>query len=239
MIQFYTPDLPDCREMPEGEASHCLRVLRMKDGDTVTCVDGRGQRYQCRLTGCTPKRAYLDILSVEAVDLPWNTPIAVAVAPTKHLDRMEWMVEKLVETGIDRIIPLKCDRSERKEIKTERLEKIAVSAMKQSLKAVMPVISPMTRLRDLVAEFDVNSGWERYMAYCDPEIPRQLFASVFTPGRPVLMLIGPEGDFSPGEIRMTLGAGFSPVSLGEIRLRTETAALFAVMAARAIETRLT
>lgn len=234
MIQFYAPGLPDDLNMPEGEASHCLRVLRMGVGDEVTCVDGRGTRYNCRIADSTSKRCTLEIISSEDAPRTWKTDIVVAVAPTKHLDRMEWLVEKLVEIGIDRIIPLLCDRSERREIKTERLEKIAVSAMKQSLKATMPDIVPMTRMRDLINQYGPESGFNRFIAYCDRTIPRLLFTHEYRPGEPTLIVIGPEGDFSIPEINAALDAGFIPVSLGDERLRTETAALYGVMAAHAI-----
>ena len=149
----------------------------------------------------------------------------IAVAPTKHLDRMEWLVEKAVETGVNRIIPLLCRHSERKELKTERLEKIAVAAMKQSLKAVMPVIDPLTPVEQVIAAF---TNYQRFIAYCDRSIPRILLAANYTPGRPAIAMIGPEGDFSPEEIRSALDTGWTPVSLGPCRLRTETAALTAL-----------
>ncbi len=237
MIQFYAPGLPEDTRLPESEAAHCLRVLRMKEGDSVVCVDGRGHRYFCRISDCTSRQVNLVIESVEDQPRVWDADITVAVAPTKHLDRIEWLVEKLVEIGVDRIIPLRCDRSERKELKSERIEKIAVSAMKQSLKAALPEIYPMTRLNELLAMYDPGSGVQRFIAYCDPSIPRKFFTAEYKPSKPMLILIGPEGDFSPSEIEKVLSAGFIPVSLGEARLRTETAALYAVMAAHAISER--
>lgn len=164
--------------------------------------------------------------------LPWRQQLAVAVAPTKHLDRMEWLVEKMTEVGVNRIIPLLSERSERKEIKVERLEKIAVSAMKQSLKATLPIIMPMTPLKEVVR---MMPDAQRFVAYCDPEIPRIDMAKCYQPFCDTLILIGPEGDFSPNEIRGTLDAGFKPVTLGENRLRTETAALFALSTCHIID----
>lgn len=234
MIQFYTPGLPVDLEMPESEASHCLRVLRMGQGDPLVCVDGSGHRYRCRIDHCTSRRATLVVEGVEIVPRTWPADIIVAVAPTKHLDRMEWLVEKLVEIGVDRIIPIRSERSERKELKIERLEKIAVSAMKQSLKATIPYIHPMIKLEDLMKEYGPGCGIDRYIAYCDPSLPRHLFTSELHPGVPMMILIGPEGDFSPVEIEEAIHDGFTPVSLGDQRLRTETAALYAVMAAHAI-----
>lgn len=148
------------------------------------------------------------------------------------MDRMEWLVEKMTEVGVNTIIPLLCDRSERREIKTERLEKIAVAAMKQSLKATLPEILPMTPLREVAA---MMPDAQRMMAYCDPSIPRVDFAQTYRPGTDTLILIGPEGDFSPPEIRLALDSGFRPVTLGNNRLRTETAALYALSACHILD----
>lgn len=198
----------------------------MRAGDAVEAVDGRGTLYHCTLIDANPKHAVLRIDSSEPLPKVWPAPITLAVAPTKNNDRIEWLVEKLVEIGIDRIIPLRCEHSERKDINRERLEKIAVSAMKQSLKAVLPVIDPMTPFNRFIDEN--NESDCRYVAYCDPTIPRQLFAKQYVPGKPTVILIGPEGDFSPAEIEYALRKGWKPVSLGDNRLRTETAALVAV-----------
>ena len=149
----------------------------------------------------------------------------MAIAPTKHNDRMEWLVEKLVEIGIDRIVPLRCRYSERKDINRDRLEKIAVSAMKQSLKAILPVIDEMTPYDKFIASVDPQD--QRFIAYCDPDIPRRLMAKEYRPGADTVILIGPEGDFSKDEIREALDSGWMPVTLGDNRLRTETAALVA------------
>ncbi|MDE6117352.1 MAG: 16S rRNA (uracil(1498)-N(3))-methyltransferase [Duncaniella sp.] len=232
MIQFYSPDIADLRMLPESDSRHAVRVLRMKEGDELQVIDGRGSVYTCRLVDAHPKHAAVEILSCQEQPPAWSQQLAVAVAPTKHLDRMEWLVEKMTEVGINRIIPILSERSERKEIKVERLEKIAVSAMKQSLKATLPVIEPMTPLRSLLA---IMPEAQRFVAYCDPEIPRVDLAKSYRPYRDTLILIGPEGDFSPAEIRATLDAGFSPVTLGDNRLRTETAALFALSTCHVID----
>ena len=152
----------------------------------------------------------------------------VAVAPTKNLDRIEWMAEKCAEMGIDRITPLLCRHSERKVLKTERLYKILVAAMKQSLKAQLPQLDELTPIEDLIAE---GSDAQRFIAYCDESLPRKdrkSLAQVYDPTRDAVVLIGPEGDFDPQEVSSALEAGFVPVTLGESRLRTETAALMAV-----------
>lgn len=225
MIQFFAPDIETTLQLPEGESQHCVKVLRHTEGDTVEVIDGKGHRFRCLITEAHPKRTRVEI--AERIDVPpfWPAPITVAVAPTKHLDRMEWLVEKLTETGIDRFTPLLCRWSERKEIKTERLEKIAVSAMKQSLKATLPRIDEMTPLKQFIAS---TAGVpQRFIAHCEADKPRRLLAREYRPGLETVIMIGPEGDFSPEEIEMALNAGFIPVSLGDARLRTETAALAA------------
>lgn len=232
MIQFYAPHIASSQVLPESDSQHCVRVLRMKAGDPLEIVDGSGFRYTCRLVDPHPKHAAVEIIGRKECPLPWHNHISIAVAPTKHIDRMEWLVEKLVEIGVNRIIPLKCRHSERKEIKTERLEKIAVSAMKQSLKAVLPEIYPMTSVKEIIA----GSGCDqRFIAYCDQEIPRRLLAKEYRPGRDTIIMIGPEGDFSKEEISEAIGAGYVPITLGDNRLRTETAALVACDTCHIIE----
>lgn len=225
MIRFYAPDILTSPVLPESDSQHCCRVLRMQNGDSVEVVDGRGGLYQCIIATAHSKHTQLEI--VRRIDLPevWPMHITIAVAPTKHLDRMEWLVEKLVEIGVNKIVPVKCDRSERKEIKIERLQKIAISAMKQSLKAVLPEISEMTPLRQLIKSLPANT--QKFVGYCDDTVQRRLLAREYAPAQNVIMLIGPEGDFSPDEIKMLIDAGFMPVTLGDNRLRTETAALVA------------
>lgn len=232
MIQFYAPDIATTLQLPESDSKHAVRVLRMKDGDTISVIDGRGLLYTCRLVDAHPRHAAVEIVSVEPRPLPWRQRLAVAVAPTKHMDRMEWLVEKMTEVGVNTIIPMLTDRSERRELKTERLEKIAVSAMKQSLKAVLPEILPLTPLKNITG---MMPGAGRYVAYCDEAVGKTDFAKVYEPGHDTLILIGPEGDFTPDEIRTTLEAGFRPVTLGDNRLRTETAALYALSACHIID----
>lgn len=222
MIQFFAPDIESTLTLPQSDSQHCVRVLRMQPGDELDVIDGRGHRFRCVLVDAHSKHASVEIL--ERIDMPlcWPQQITVAVAPTKHMDRMEWMVEKLTEIGVNRIIPLLCQRSERKEIKTERLEKIAVSAIKQSLKSVLPEIMPMTSIRDVIHSFPEA---QRFVAYCDPTIPRLNLCHEYQAGRDAVIMIGPEGDFSPEEINEALSSGWKPVTLGDNRLRTETAAI--------------
>lgn len=224
MIRFYAPDINATAVLPESDSQHCCRVLRMHEGDELECVDGVGGLYRCSIALAHPKHTEIEVIERLELANHWKQTITLAVAPTKHNDRMEWMVEKLTEIGVDRIVMLKCERSERKEIKADRLRKIAVSAMKQSLKATLPYIDEMVTLPEFVKSLPRDG--QRFVAYCDPEAPeRHLLAREYEPGKDTTLLIGPEGDFSPSEIALTLDSGFKAVTLGDTRLRTETAAI--------------
>lgn len=225
MIRFYAPEIQDTLTLPESDSGHCVRVLRMGAGDRIEAVDGRGGLYRCIIRVPHPKHVAVEIEERLELSKVWPGSITVALAPTKNMDRMEWLVEKLVEIGVDRIVPVSCRHSERKEIKVERLEKIAVSAMKQSLKAILPEIAPMTPLRDFIAS-RAGEG-QNFIAHCVDDGCRRLMAREYRPGLDTAILIGPEGDFSPEEISLALEAGWTPVTLGDNRLRTETAALVA------------
>lgn len=225
MIQFYCPDIESLPVLPESDSNHAVRVLRMHEGDTLQVIDGRGHAFDCRLVAAHPKKAALEIIEKREMPLPWSYDITVAVAPTKSMDRMEWMVEKLTEIGVNRIVPLRCEHSERKEIKTERLEKVAIAAMKQSLKAVLPRIDEITPISDFLAQ---QLDGQKFIAYCDDIYQRQELACRYTPLGSATILIGPEGDFSPKEITAAIESGFLPITLGPNRLRTETAAIAAV-----------
>lgn len=232
MIQFYAPDIASDPLLPETDSQHCVKVLRMREGDDVQVIDGKGWLYNCRLIDAHPKHAMLQVVERHEHPLPWRQRISVAVAPTKMMDRMEWLVEKLTEVGFNEFVPLLCRYSERKEIKEERLRKIAISAMKQSLKAVLPDIRPMTPIADFIKGCYAE---QKFVAYCDPSIPRRMLTELYQPGKDTAILIGPEGDFSAAEIKMAIDAGFQPVSLGDNRLRTETAALYACSAFHIID----
>ena len=224
MHRFYAPDIEETHTLPEVESGHCVRVLRLKEGDAIEVVDGKGNCHECHITLAHHKRCAVEIDATHHSLPHWGSRIVVAIAPTKNLDRMEWMVEKCTEMGVDRIVPLRCRYSERKELKRERLNKIAVSAMKQSLKCTLPLIDEMTPIAEVIGmPFDGR----KYIAYCDPSVPRRLFAKEYDPDSNALIMIGPEGDFSPEEINAALEAGFLPISLGDSRLRTETAAVVA------------
>ncbi len=224
MIIFYAPDILTSSELPEEESGHVVRVLRHVVGDEIEVVDGAGIWYHCRISEAHPKHCRVEILSSHA-ERHWPYKVELAIGPTKSLDRMEWWLEKSVEIGLDRFTPLRCRFSERKELKTERMRKIAVSAMKQSLKARLPQIDEMTDIRGLL---DQPFEGQKFIAHCIDNQPRQLLSHLVQKGRDVRILIGPEGDFSPDEVKYAFQKGYLPVSLGEQRLRTETAALVSV-----------
>ena len=226
MIRFYAPDIDTMQALPEAESAHAVRVLRKKAGDEIEAVDGKGYIYRCRLITDHPKSAAVEIIERIAAPKVWKPEICLAVAPTKNNDRMEWLVEKAVEIGIDSFVPILTSRSERRQIKTERLEKIAVSAMKQSLKAILPTIHPMTPLKDFLK--GISPQAQKFVGWCDSESDRRLLAKACSPATDTTILIGPEGDFTPEEIDACLTAGFTAVTMGDNRLRTETAALVGV-----------
>lgn len=224
MHLFYTPDIADTLTLPEVESGHCVRVLRLSEGDEIGLIDGRGTFYRAEITLAHNKRCGVRIIEELKQPSHWAGKIEIAIAPTKNLDRIEWFAEKTTEMGIDSIVPLLCRFSERKEMKGERIEKILISAMKQSLKAVLPQLREMTPFDQYVKEeFD----GQKFIAHCHADIPRQLLSQSYTPGSQVRILIGPEGDFSPEEVALALANGYRPISLGASRLRTETAGIVA------------
>lgn len=230
MIQFFAPDIEKTLTLPESDSAHCTRVLRLNGGDEIFVVDGRGHRFRCVITEPHAKHTHIEIAEREDLPKPWKGSVTVAIAPPKNMDRLEWFAEKATEMGIDRIVLLRCRRSERKEVRCDRVEKILVSAMKQSLKGVLPELTPMTPLADFLKE---NFG-QKYFGYCDEDTLRLPFTKAVRPDSEICILIGPEGDFSPEEVEMCRAAGYTPVTFGDTRLRTETAALFSVAAIHVI-----
>lgn len=224
MHLFYTPDIAETLTLPEVESGHCVRVLRLVEGDEIGLIDGRGTFYRAAIDLAHNKRCKVRILEERSQPAHWAGPIEVAIAPTKNLDRMEWFTEKTTEMGIDAIVPLLCRFSERKELKVERIEKIAISAMKQSLKAVLPRIDEMTPFERYVREpFD----GQKFIAHCYADEERKLLSQTYKAGSSARILIGPEGDFSPEEVSLAIENGYVPISLGASRLRTETAGVVA------------
>ena len=217
--------------LDQEESIHCVRVLRHRVGDEITVVDGLGTMMKCRLIDDSPKAAGAEVLeSIEGwAGHPYS--LTMAVCPTKNNDRFEWFVEKATEVGVDVISPIIGERSERKVFKTERSRKIALSAMKQSLKAKLPLIEEPLSVRDFIIKAD--SGL-KLICYCfEGEAERKSIEDVLkgvTEGADITVMIGPEGDFSPEEARLAVENGFIPVHLGPSRLRTETAAVTAATA---------
>ena len=214
------------------ESKHCTRVLRMGVGDEVWVTSGDGT--MCRALIANPNPSACEVEIVERIADYDHRPfhLHIAIAPPKNNARTEWFVEKAVEIGIDRITPIICEHSERGVLKTDRLERIALSAMKQSLKARRPLIDPPVNLplflKNLNSQFSILNS-QKFVCYCTGD-ERHTLGQLYTPGTDALVLIGPEGDFSPHEIAEVLAQGFQPVTLGTARLRTETAALYAVTA---------
>jgi 16S rRNA (uracil1498-N3)-methyltransferase len=223
MALFYVPDIAERWELSEEEAAHALRVLRLTVGDELDITDGKGNLYRSVISSVAGKHCYVEAKEVVPVPKGWNGKIHIAVAPTKNMDRIEWFAEKATEIGLDTITFLNCRFSERKVVKNERVERIVVSAMKQSLKYSKPEVEEMVDFKKFIS---VERPGEKYIAHCyDGE--RRLLKELHVAGEDATILIGPEGDFSPEEVKMAMEAGYKPVSLGNSRLRTETAALVA------------
>ena len=225
---FYVPDADQQQELPAAEAMHAMRVLRLKGGDELFLMDGVGNYYRAVVTIAATHNCYYDIVERLPQTPQWQGHVHLAIAPTKMLDRIEWMVEKATEVGVDEITFFHSKFSERKLLKTPRLEKIAISAMKQSHKAWKPVIHDIVSFKEFIAS---PVEGRKYIAHCYEEVPR---VSLFTElqaldaTEPVTVLIGPEGDFSIDEVQLAIDAGYQSVHLGNSRLRTETAGLMAV-----------
>lgn len=223
MHVFYTPQIQTCAELPEEEAAHAVRVLRLQAGDEVMLTDGEGSFYRAEITTATNKRCLVRVLETQPQAPLWSGHLHIAMAPTKNMDRTEWFAEKATEIGFDELTFLNCRFSERRVIKTERIAKILVSAMKQSLKARLPRLNEMTDFDRFVTQPFTG---QKFIAHCY-EGEKPLLKDVVQHGEDALVLIGPEGDFSPEEVEKALANGFRPISLGRSRLRTETAALVA------------
>ncbi|MFR3188461.1 MAG: 16S rRNA (uracil(1498)-N(3))-methyltransferase [Phocaeicola sp.] len=224
MHVFYTPEIAVNPELPEEEAAHCLRVLRLTVGDEVMLTDGKGLFYKAVISAATGKRCQVKVVESIEQEPFWNGHLHLAMAPTKNMDRIEWFAEKATEIGFNELSFLNCRFSERKVIKTERIEKIVVSAVKQSLKAYKPVVNEMM---DFSRFMEKDFSGQKFIAHCY-EGEKPLLKDVLVPGQDALVLIGPEGDFSMEEVQKAEAAGFRAISLGKSRLRTETAALVAV-----------
>ncbi len=240
MELFYSRDIEGgiCR-LDHDESGHCVKVLRHRCGDEISVIDGCGTLYRCRIISDSHKGVEATVL--ESIS-DWGTHpyfLHLAVCPTKNNDRYEWFAEKACEIGFDRLSPIIGDHSERRVLKTPRVEKILVSAAKQSLKATVPAVDEPVSVKEFIQKHGIpaqagNDGTLRLIAYCfeDERVPRRSIkdALIEFEGRDIIVMIGPEGDFSHEEAEMALEAGFIPVHLGASRLRTETAALTAAAA---------
>lgn len=226
---FYVPEAATAGELPAEEANHAVRVLRLKEGDEMMLMDGQGAFYRAEVTMSSSHHCLYAIKETLPQPRQWQGRVHLGIAPTKMAERMEWLVEKATEVGIDELSLLDCQFSERRQMKVARLEKILVSAMKQSRKAWKPELQDMQPFTSFIKN---HSTGRRYIAHCYEEVPRtnlfdELRQSSATDD--ALVLVGPEGDFSIDEVRQAVAAGFVSVDLGKSRLRTETAGLAAVM----------
>ncbi|MBR1940190.1 MAG: 16S rRNA (uracil(1498)-N(3))-methyltransferase [Bacteroidaceae bacterium] len=224
MHLFYTPDIAYSNELPPDEAAHALRVLRLKVGDELTLTDGMGCFYRAEIAVADNKHCLVNVLETLPQPALWKGHLHLALAPTKNMDRMEWLAEKATEIGFDELTFLNCRYSERRVIKLERIEKIVVSAVKQSLKARMPQLHELTDFDKFIRQ---PFNGQKCIAHCYPG-EKPLLKDILHPEEDALVLIGPEGDFSEEEVALAIENGFQPISLGASRLRTETAALVAV-----------
>lgn len=226
---FFVPDAVKQNELPSEEAMHATRVLRLKEGDEIFLMDGCGSYFRAQITVSSSHHCCYEILEQQPQQPQWEGHLHLAIAPTKMIERIEWLVEKATEVGIDEISFLNCAFSERKIVKLPRLDKIAVSAVKQSHKAWKPVLNDMETFKTFISK--PRQG-RKYIANCYEEVPRvNLFDELCKPTeeKDVTVLIGPEGDFSIDEVKQAVANGYQSVDLGKSRLRTETAGLSAVM----------
>jgi len=230
---FYAPKAEIVNELPQDEAIHATRVLRLKEDDEIYLIDGCGFFYKAQITMSSPKRCMYTIKEKLKQDKSWGGHIHIVMAPTKMMERIEWMAEKATEIGIDEISFIECQYSERRSLRTERIDKIVVAAIKQSHKAWKPQVNNnLIPFSDFLKQ---NTNGQKYICHCYNEIERTDLFELLNSNKTeedITIMIGPEGDFSIDEVRQAIKHGFKPVSLGKSRLRTETAALSAVMMAQ-------
>lgn len=224
MNVFYLPDADlGLVTMPEDESKHCVKVLRMTEGETFCVTNGKGFLFDAELVEALPKRATVNLTNKRKGYDHWGFNLEIAIAPTKLNERTEWFLEKATEIGIDKVRLFTSFHSERRAANVERFEKVMVAAMKQSIKSCLPVIEDIVSFEKLVKQ---PFEGQKIIAWIDDDVTETL-CDVYKKGGNALVLIGPEGDFSPEEVALARENGFVPVSLGDARLRTETAALVA------------
>ena len=234
MELFFSQDIEGGTvRLNHDESGHCIKVLRHKCGDEISVIDGCGTLYRCRITSDSHKGVEAIVLDSQSDWGGHNYNLHLAVCPTKNNDRYEWFAEKSCEIGFDTLSPVIGDHSERRVLKTQRVEKILVSAAKQSLKAAVPLVNEPVSVKEFIKSTSGAEGL-KMIAYCfeDERVPRRSIREILEgyDGDQITVMIGPEGDFSKEEAEMALAAGFIPVHLGQSRLRTETAALTAAAA---------
>lgn len=226
---FYVPNAGQENEMPTEEALHALRVLRIKSGDEINLMDGVGNFYRAEVTLAATKRCLYEVKEVLPQQPAWHGHVHLAIAPTKVMDRIEWMAEKATEIGFDELSFLNCKFSERKTMRTVRLDKIVISAVKQSHKAWKPIVNQMVSFKEFIAR--PRKG-RKFICHCYEEFEKvDLMTELqkpFDEDADVTVLVGPEGDFSVDEVKLAIANGYESASLGTSRLRTETAGLMSV-----------
>lgn len=231
---FYVPDAANQVELPAEEATHALRVLRLKGGDEIFLMDGEGSFYRAEVTAASSKRCLYEIKENMPQKRAWKGHIHLAIAPTKMMERIEWMAEKATEIGFDELSFLNCQFSERKVVKTPRIDKIVISAVKQSHKAWKPVVNELESFKEFI---QTPRPDRKFICHCYEEVEKKDFFQEISSlpydaddkdAADITVLVGPEGDFSIDEVRLALENGYESVSLGTSRLRTETAGLVAV-----------
>lgn len=229
---FYVPDAANQVELPAEEATHALRVLRLKGGDEIFLMDGEGSFFRAEVTAASSKRCLYEIKEEMPQQRAWKGHIHLAIAPTKMMERIEWMAEKATEIGFDELSFLNCQFSERKVVKTPRIDKIVISAVKQSHKAWKPVVNELVSFKEFI---QTPRPGRKFICHCYEEVEKKDFFTEISgnqnadaPDADITVLVGPEGDFSIDEVRLALENGYESVSLGTSRLRTETAGLVAV-----------
>ena len=226
---FYVPDASTATELPVEEATHAVKVLRLHENDEIFLIDGKGFFYKAMVDMVSNKHCLYHIVEAFPQKKSWQGQIQLAIAPTKNIDRIEWMAEKATEIGFDSLSFLRCAYSERTVIRRDRIEKVVVSAVKQSRKPYMPEVSELMTFSNFI---QLPKQGHKFIAHCYEEIPKtELYKELdmLAPDDTVTVLVGPEGDFSVDEVREAMACGFKPISLGQSRLRTETAGLMAVM----------
>jgi 16S rRNA (uracil1498-N3)-methyltransferase len=223
---FYCPNIiSNSATLSPEESVHCIRVIRLGKGDVVMLIDGKGGMFEAVISEPDARQCRLEITGALPIPPARNFNLHIAIAPTKNMDRFEWFVEKAVEIGISTITPLLCQRSERRILRTDRLQKLIISTMKQAIVPYLPVLHELTNYNEFIHSI-TGSKSNLFIAHCQ-ESEKKMLINSLTPRSDVIILIGPEGDFSPGEIKLATTNKFIPVSLGPNRLRTETAGIVA------------